>query len=265
VRRGADTTFATEPRMTERAVEPSPQTYARIGGVLYLLIIVVGGFTEGFVRSSLVVSGDAAATARNIMASESLWRITFAGQLAMYVCAVALVLILYTLLRPVNANLALLAAFFNLVSIAIEGINSLAHFAPLLLLGGGDYLKSFEPHQLQAMALLSLQLHEYGFGISLIFFSFTLLLLGYLIFRSGYFPKTLGILLTIGALCYLTNSFALFLAPALEALLFPGILVPAGIAELSLCLWLIVMGVNVPKWKEHANRLPSSPSMTAAA
>jgi hypothetical protein len=251
--------------MANHAVESSPQTYARIGGALYLLIIVVGGFTEGFVRTKLVVPGDVAATARNLISSELLWRITFAGQLTMYVCGVALVLILYVLLRPVNANLALLAAFFNLVSIAIEAVNSLTHLAPLLVLGNADYLKAFDPRQLQAATMLSLELHEYGFAISLTFFAFTLLLLGYLIFKSRYFPKTLGVLLTIGALCYLTNSLALFIAPALEAIIFPAILLPAGLAELSLCLWLMLFGVNVAKWKEQANRLPSPPSMTVAA
>lgn len=250
--------------MTDRAVETSPQTYARIGGVLYLIIIVAGGFAEGIVRSRLIVSGDAAATAKNIMASEWLWRIAFAAEMTIYVCAVPLVLIFYVLLRPVNRNLALLAAFFNLVSIAIEGINALSHFAPLLLLGGADYLKVFEPHQLQALALLFLNLHAYGFGISLVIFSFVLLLEGYLIFNSGYFPKILGVLLTIASICYLTDSFALFLAPAFQATIFPAILVPSFIGELSLCLWLIVIGVNVPKWEEKANRLASHASLTSS-
>jgi hypothetical protein len=254
-----------ELKMTDRAVERSPQIYARIGGVLYLIIIVAGGFAEGFVRSDLVVSGDATATANNILASESVWRIAFAGELTMYVCAVSLALILYVLLRPVNRNIALLAAFFNLISIAIEGINALSNLAALLLLRGADYLKVFEPRQLQALALLSLDLHKYGFGISLVFFGFTCLMLGYLIFNSRYFPRTLGVLLIIASLCYLTNSFALFLAPAFEAMIFPSVLLPAFIAELSLCLWLIVKGVNVRKWEEKANHPARSQSVTAVA
>jgi len=250
--------------MTDRSTEVSPQIYARIGGVLYLIIIVAGGFAEGIVRSRLIVSGDAEATAKNIMASEWLWRIAFAGEMTIYVCAVPLVMIFYVLLGPVNRNIALLAAFFNLVSIAIEGINSLSHFAPLLILGGADYLKVFDLHQLQALALLFLNLHAYGFGISLTIFSFVLLLEGYLIFNSGYFPKTIGVLVAIAALCYLTDSFALFLAPAFQATIFPTILVPSFIGELSLCLWLIVIGVNVQKWEERANRLASYGSVTAS-
>ena len=251
--------------MPDRAVAPTPQLYARIGGSLYLFIILAGGFAEGFVRGKLIVSGNATVTANNIMASQSLWRIAFAGELTVYVCAVALVLILYVLLRLVNRDIALLAAFFNLVSIAIEAINSLLHFAPLLLLGGADYLRAFPPHQLQALALLFLDLHEYGFGISLLIFAFVLLTNGYLIFKSGYLPKTLGVLLTIASLCYVTNSVALFLAPTVEAMIFPGILFPAGIAELSLSLWLIVMGVDVQKWEEKANHLTRSQGATAVA
>src|SRR5262249_55442118 len=129
--------------MTPSAIETSPQTYARIGGVFYLIISVAGGFAELFVRSKFIVPGNAAATAQNIMASESLWRTGFAATLVMLVCAVALLLILYVLLRPVNRNIALLAVFFNLVSISIEGINDLFHLAAVLILSGADYLKVF--------------------------------------------------------------------------------------------------------------------------
>jgi hypothetical protein len=237
--------------MTARAAEISPQTYARIGGVLYLVIIIAGGFAEGIVRSRLIVVGDAAATAKNIMASEWMWRFAFASEMTVYACDLPLVLIFYVLLSPVNRRLALLAVFFNLVSIAVEGINALSHFAPLLILGGADYLKVFEPSQLQALTLLFLNLHAYGFGISLTIFSFVLLLEGYLIFNSGYFPKTIGVLVAIAAICYLTDTFALFLAPAFHAKIFPTILIPSFIGELSLCLWLLVKGVDVPKWEER--------------
>lgn len=236
--------------MTDRAVETSPQFYARAGGWLYLIVIAAGMFAV--VPANLIVSGDAAATAKNIMASESLWRLGPATNILAGVCYVAITLILYVLLRPVNRNLSLLAAFFSLVGIAVGGVNTIGSFAPLLLLGGADYLKAFDPHQLQALSLLFVKLGAYGTAITLVFFGLYCLMLGYLIFRSGYLPKFLGILLTIGSLCYLTNSFADFLAPAFAARLFPVILMPAVIAELLLCLWLIVMGVNVPKFEAQA-------------
>ncbi len=226
---------------------------ARAAGFLYLIIIVVGLFAEIFVRSKLIVSEDATSTANNIMASEQLWRIGFAGSLIMLVCAIPLALIMYVLLRPVSRNIALLAVFFNLVSIAVEALNNLNSFAALFPLGSSDYLKAFEPQQLHVLAYHSLRMHTSGYNISLIFFGMNCFFWGYLIFKSGYFPKILGVLLIICALCYVTNSFAWFLAPKFAAVLIPGILVPCFIAEASLCLWLIVKGVNVPKWEEKAS------------
>jgi hypothetical protein len=237
--------------MTNRAVETSPQVYARIGGVLYLIIIVIGFCGEFFVRDKLVVSGDVTATTHNIMASESLWRVQIAADLILLVCAVALTLILYVLLRPVNKNLALLAVFFNIVELPVEAASKLCLFAALFLSGNADYLKAFEPHQLGALVKLSLKLHDYGFAIDLVFFGFACLIYGYLLFRSGYFPRTLGVLMAIAGLSYLTNSFTLILAPTYATTILP-ILVLALIGELSLCLWLIVKGVNVPKWNEKA-------------
>ncbi len=228
----------------------SIKTTARIGGVLYLFIIVAGIFNEMFVRDKLTVSGDPAATARNIMASESLWRISIAGGLTMLVCAVIVALILYILLRPVNKNLALLAVFFNLVSIAIDAVGNLSMIAVLHLLSGPDYLHAFDPAQLQALAYFSLRLHSAAYNSSLVFFGLNCLFWGYLIFRSGFFPKAIGVLLILCALCYVVNSFAWFLVPAFAAMLFPAILLPCFIAELSLCLWLLTKGVNVSKWEQ---------------
>jgi len=239
--------------MTPGSIETSPQTYARIGGLLYLIIIVAGGFAELFVRSKLIVPGDATATAQNIMSSERLWRIGFVSTLVMLVCAIAVLLILYVLLRPVSRNIALLAVFFNLVSISIEGINDLLHLAAVLILSGADYPKAFEPRQLHALALLSLKLFDNGYGISLLFFGFFCICTGYLIFKSTFLPRVLGVLMTIAGLCYLTNSFVLFLAPRLAHQFF-YILMPAGVAELSLTLWHLVKGVNAQRWKEAASR-----------
>jgi hypothetical protein len=237
--------------MEDHEVQTSPHVLARIGGVLYLIIIVAGLFGEAFVRNQLIVSGDASATADNIRSSELLWRVAVAGNLFHLACAVGLALIFYILLRPVNRDLALLAAFFNLVSIALEAASKLFLLAALFLWEVSDYLKAFTPDQLDALAYLSIKSHGYGFGISLIFFGFQCLVLGYLIFRSGYLPKFLGVLMQIAGLCYLTNSFALILSPALADRLFPAILLPAFIGEASLCLWLLVKGMNVSKQGRH--------------
>ena len=239
--------------MTTRTIEQSPQLYARIGGVLYLIIIVVGLFGEAFVRDRLIVSGDAAATAANIMSHESLWRFHIAAELFLLICAVALLLILFVLLKPVSRDLALLAALFNLVAIIIEAATTMRLLEALFPLGNAGYLKAFTPEQLYAMASLSLKSHGYGFGVSLIFFGCFCLIVGYLTFKSGYLPKAIGVLMQIAGVCYLTNSFALILSPAVANRLFPAILVPAFIGEASLCLWLLVKGVNVEKWKEKAS------------
>jgi uncharacterized protein DUF4386 len=236
--------------MTSHTIEASPQVYARIGGILYLMIIIAGALGEIFIRGKLIVSGDAMSTANNIMASQSLWRIGIAGDLLMHVCDVPLMLIFYILLKPVNKNLALLAVLFNLIQTAVLVANKLNLLMPLFLLGNADYLKAFESNQLYALTYLFIKVHDYGFGIGLIFFGFACLIYGYLLFRSSYFPRTLGVLMAIAGLSYLTNSFTLILAPAYAGTIFP-ILVLALIGELSLCLWLIVKGVDLPKWEKR--------------
>lgn len=244
--------------MEYHEVQTSPQIYARIGGVLYLIIIIIGTLGEAAVRNTLIVSGDATATAERIRALEFLWRVGIAGELFLLICAVALTLIFYVLLRPVSRNLALLAVFFNLVSIALEGAASLHLMETLFPLGNANLLKVFDPKQLDALAYLSIRSHEYGFGVSLIFFGCVCLVVGYLIYRSGYLPKTVGVLMQIAGLSYLTNSFALILSPSLAHRLYPAILLPALVGEASLCLWLLAKGVNVSKWPARASAAPAS-------
>jgi hypothetical protein len=236
--------------MASLKVETSPQTLARIGGLLYLIIIVVGIFSVAFVRAKIIVPGDVSTTADNIIASEHLWRLGISGDLIMHICDVPLMLIFYVLLRPVSRNFALLALLFNLVQTAVMVATELNLLSPLFLLGDADSLKAFDPRQLQALAYIALKLNDYGFGFGLIFFGCTCLLNGYLIFRSGYLPRALGVLMQIAGLCYLVNSFVLVLAPSLAHKIFPAILLPSFIGESSLCLWLIVKGVNLPKWNK---------------
>jgi hypothetical protein len=133
------------------------------------------------------------------------------------------------------------------------GVNTLNHFAPLVLLGGAHFLTAFRTDQLQALALASLNLHGTGYSIGLVFFGFHCVLIGYLISRSAFLPRILGVLMAIAGLGYLTNSFVNLLAPSLQHYLYPWVLLPGGVAELSLCLWLLVIGVNVQRWKEQAS------------
>jgi hypothetical protein len=140
---------------------------------------------------------------------------------------------------------------FGMLQTAILCANKLNLVTVLLLLGGSSYLKAFDPNQLQALASLSLAQHEYGFGIGLIFFGVSCLVTSYLMFRSGYFPKTLGLLQAIAGVCYLINSFALLLCPPLADKMFPAIVLPSFIGGLSTCVWLIVRGVNVPMWQKQ--------------
>lgn len=127
---------------------------------------------------------------------------------------------------------------------AVGGVNALNTYRPLQLLASADYLKAFNPEQLQAMTLLSLRTHSVGFSIALIFFGCSCLALGYLSFVSGFLPKALGVLMAIAGVCYLINSYAVILSPAAAAILFPTILLPAFVGELAFALWLTVMGVK---------------------
>ncbi len=225
---------------------------ARFAGFFYLLTTVAGIFAELVVRGNVIVSGDAVATARNILASESLYRLGFVADIVGGAAYTVVTLLLYELLKPVNRSLSLLAAFFSLVGIAIGGLAALGHLAPLFLLKGAHYLAAFDTAQLQALALLALKLHAQGYLICLVFFGVYEALLGYLIFRSTFLPRWLGVLVAIAGLAFVTNSFMSFLAPALENVLGSYILALDGIGELALMLWLLVMGVNVQKWNERA-------------
>ncbi|HLO30227.1 MAG TPA: DUF4386 domain-containing protein [Anaerolineales bacterium] len=235
--------------MRARTIQTSPQIYARIGGVLYLITIVLGAVEELFVRGRIVVPGDTAATAANLRSMESLWRFGIASELFLGICTIALTLILYVLLKPVNRELALLATFFSLIAIAVETAYSLQLVEALYPLGNAVYLKAFTPEQLYAMSSLSIRAHGDGFGIALLFFGCFFPIAGYLIFKSGYFPKAIGILYMIPGLSYLMSSFALILAPTFAGRFYFVIAGPALIGEASLCLWLLLKGVNLEKWE----------------
>jgi hypothetical protein len=237
--------------MTQPTSGRSPQLQARIAGFLYAIVIVGGAFAELFVRGRLVVHGDAAATAHNILAHQMLYRWGFAVELFYCVLNVPLTVIFYNLFKVVNRNVALMMVILDLAVNTIESVSLLAHFAPLLLLGGGHHLSAFTTEQLQSAAYVSIQLFEHGFAIALLFFGFDCFAMAYLIYKSTFFPRFIGVLLAIEGLGYLVNSSTLFLAPELQPRMFPYF-APTAIAEVVLCLWLLVMGVNVPRWQERA-------------
>jgi len=240
----------------ERIVDASMRSQARMAGLI-ALITTTSGFAA-IVRSRLVVFDDAATTAHNILAHETLSRFAFAGDV-IAILYIAYTLLLYNLFKPVNRSLSLLAAFFSLVGCAVGTVNCLFQLAPLVVLGGAQSLSAFSTGQLQALALMFLKLHAQGYTISMVLFGSYNLLIGYLILRSTFLPRTLGVLLAISGLCYEINNFATFLFPAFAAHLVPYILLP-GIAELLLALWLVVLGVNVQRWKEQASATRSRDS-----
>jgi hypothetical protein len=244
----------TEPQSSERRTgsdhltEPStsamPGYLPRIAGILYLLVIVGGAFATGYVPAALVVSGNAVATAHNIVAHEELYRLSLAVHIFILLCNIPLAVIFYDLFKRVNRRVAMLVAFFLLVGTAIEAATLLSQFEPLILLGNGHYLSVVAAAQLQAEAYTSLELQAIGFNICLVFFGCYCLSIGYLIFRSTFLPRLLGVLLVIGGLCYLMYSFASFIAPAFASGLVPYIQLPSGIAEVSLTLWLLIAGLK---------------------
>lgn len=230
----------------------SPSTKARIAGLLYLLNGQAVSFSEFSVRTRLIVFGDPAATANNILAHENLYRLGFAAELLpLYVIVT---IMLYDLLKPVNKSLSLMAAAFSLVGGAVQVCVSLLHFAPLIILKNPQSSAAFTTSQLQTQALQFLRLGAEGFNVIMVFFGFHCILLGYLIFKSTFLPRIIGVLLAIAGACYLTNSFTHFLAPAFAPRLLPYILWP-GFAELILILWLIIMGVNCECWREQAGKM----------
>ena len=233
--------------MMERIADTSPSPRARITGVVYLLYFLTAVFGEFFGRG-LVVSGDAAATANNILAHQPLFRLGLATGLIATACYVAVTALFYDLFKHVNRSLSLLAAFFSLVGCAILAFASLFRIGPLVVLEGGQYLSAFKVEQLRALAFLFLELYGQAVNICFVFFGVYCLLIGYLIFRSAFLPRILGVLMAFAGLGWLT-----FLSPPLANYLSPYIQVLGVFAEGSLMLWLLVMGVNVAKWEEKAS------------
>lgn len=223
------------------------RAWSRSAGVAYLAIIVTGIFAEFFVRSALVVDGNAAATAGNLAAHEGRFRLGIAAEFVMLVCDVGLATALYVVFRPVSRNLALAAASFRLTHAAIVGVNLLNVWVPLSLVGGGPWSEAFEPRQIDALVTLLLETHGVGYQIGLLFFGVHCLLIGALAVRSGYVPKTLGVLLVVAGVGYVADTLGRTLVveyARYETVFLAVVFVPALVAELSFALWLVARGVD---------------------
>ena len=209
------------------------------------MVIAGGLFAEGVVRGSLIVQGDAAATAQAIAASESLWRWGLAVHLVYLVAALVVNVIVYGLLKPVQATLARVALVSAMVGLAIEAVTLQHLLVPLAMVEEGGTLAALNEGQRQALAYLAVRLFANGWGFALLFFSGFCVLVGVLIWRSRLIPRVIGAMMIVAGVCYLVNSVALILSPALSNLLVPWILLPCLLGELSLALWLVVKGVKV--------------------
>ena len=240
--------------MSTHSLTTSPQLYARLGGVLYLAIILFGVFSEGFVMNKLLIAGDAAATARNILAAPLLWHLAVAANVLLVLCAVPLLWIEYLLLRPVSQRLVWLAVFLNLVSLAVESVSKVFMLLVLPTLESTQYTQTMGAQPVAMLANLALKAHGISFNVALLFFGGTCLVNGYLIFKSGYFPKVLGVLLQVAGSSYLVACSAELFAPALADILLPALLLLPFIGELSLAAWLLVKGVNSIGWQTQAVR-----------
>ncbi len=238
--------------ITNYIVDISLRKAARVAGFGYLIIFISGIFANFFVLQSLIVSGDAAATVNNIMASELLFRFGIFSFLIMVIFDVVLAWTLYILLKPVNKSLSLLAAWFRLVNATIFGVALYNLFSILHLLGGASYLTVFETGQLQVQVMLFLNAFNYTWLIGLVFFGIHLFLLGFLVFKSGYISRVLGVLLIVASLGYLIDSFAHVLLinyVDYEAIFMLVVFVPGIIGELSFTFWLLLKGAKIPEMK----------------
>lgn len=228
----------------------SIQMTAKISGVLYLLIAAAAGFAHFYVPSQLIAPGDATATANAIAASGTLFRLGIGSELLILLSEVVLSVLLFIILRPVSKTLSLVAAVSRLSMTAIHAVNLLNHFIALLLLSGTAYLTVFDPAQLNALAMLFIDAHGFGYSIGIVFFALHTAILGYLIFKSGYLPKILGILFLVASLGYLVDSLSLLLIPSYKET--PAVIaMTIMIAEIAFPLWLLIKGVNQEQWEKR--------------
>jgi hypothetical protein len=238
--------------MTTRIIGPSPQAYARIVGALYLLLFFVGPFAFFLGRTSVVVPGDPAATVDNLMASETMFRLGMVAETVIFLVEIVVSAILYALFRVVNRPLSLAAAFARFAQAILQAVNLFTAVPALLLLGGASYLAVYEPDQLNALVQLFLDTNAFVIIIWGLIFGFHLLLLGYLVYKSGFLPRILGILLMIGGIGYLLQSYGHILVPQYDEILSTVVLVLSIPGELAFTIWLLWKGLDVERWEQRA-------------
>jgi hypothetical protein len=236
-------------KKSAKQVELSPVFFAKIAGALYLLVAILGPISMMYIPGKLIVSGDAATTASNIVASESLFRFGLVSDSLIFLSEIVLIVVLYVLFKPVSKTLSLVAAFSRLAMAVVQGVNILGNCTVLLLLSGAAYLTAFKPDQLQALAMLILNIHSYGVHIWEAFFGLHCLVLGYLLFKSEYFPKVLGILMTFAAIGYFINSFGNLLFPSSKEIFASMVAIGAILGEIPFMFWLLFKGVDKTKWE----------------
>lgn len=235
--------------MTASASFAAIQRTARIAAVLILIMAVIAPFSMLYIPSTMIVPGDAAATAHNITGSEGLFRLGLVSDSIVFLMELVITVLLYVLLKPVSKTLSLVAAFSRLSMAVVQGFNLLNHFMVLLLLSGATYLTVFAPDQLQALALLFLNAHAMAVLVWGLFFGFHLLLSGYLVYKSGYLSRIPAVLLIVAGVCYLIQSSGNILLPQ-SAALFAAI-GSLSFVEVAFPLWLLIKGVNLEQWNKR--------------
>jgi len=240
--------------MVERIAQASPRYKARITGIFYLLTLLAGIVAQGFVSERLIVPGDAATTAARILAHESLYRLGFAVYMVEMACQITFIALFYDLLKPVSRSVSLVAAFLGLAGCVIKAFSRVFYLVPLVMLGGAGSLSVFNRAQLQALALIFLKVNDHGAAMALVFFGWYALLTGYLIFRSGFLPRWLGLWSVIAGAGWLT-----FLDPLLGYRLFFYLAAFGLLGAVALILWLLVFGVNEGRWREQAKAAAAAP------
>jgi hypothetical protein len=229
--------------MTISAIDESQRKAARVAGALYLFGFVAV-FDELYVRGRLIIDNNAAETARNIMAHERLFRIGIAIDLIEMASMVALLTALYIILKAVNQNLALLAAFWRLMEAAICVVMTLSSFDVLRVLSGADYLRAFEGDRLQALARLYIGAHGAGYNVAEIFLGLGSTVFGYVWFKSGYIPRALAAWGVFSSLLVAMCTFASIIFPDFQDRSFPGCYMPIAIFELAMGFWLLFKGLR---------------------